>query len=348
MGNQPQSGALPPHVQLIQTCLAYIESKLLLAAAQVELADRLAGGARNAEELAQELKLHARSLYRFMRALAGMGIVTEVSKHTFELTPLGKALKRDAPGSAYGTILTLAGPILSRSYDHILHSLKTGETGFEQAFGKPLFDYLAEHPEEASIFSETMVGVHGREPPAVAAAYDFSRFTSIVDVGGATGNMLVHILSRYARPRGILFDLSHVVAEAPTFIANHGLQDRISIESGSFFESVPKRHDAYLLSHIIHDWDEDECLTILGNCRCAVNDDGKLLLVEIVLPEGGTAQHGDVSMLVKIADMSMLVAPGGQERTASEYAELLEKADFRLTNVVPTNSDVSVVEAVPV
>lgn len=342
MANESKPESLPPHVQLIQIGIAHWGSKMLLAAAQLGLADRLAAGARNADELAAEMKLHARSLYRFMRTLAGMGILTEVSSHTFALTPLGEALKTDAPGSARATILTLTGPICSRSFDRILYSLETGETGFEQAFGMGLFDYLAEHPEEASIFSETMVGIHGREPPAVAAAYDFSQFESIVDVGGATGNMLVNILGVHEHPHGVLFDLPHVVADAPDFIGNHGLQNRISIESGSFFESVPDGRDAYVLSHIIHDWDEDECQTILQNCRSAINEDGKLLIVEMVLPEGDTPHFG------KMTDMVMLVAPGGQERTAEEYRELLEKADFRLTSVVATGSDVSVVEAVPV
>jgi hypothetical protein len=341
MTERPPSDSLPLHVQLIQSGIALWGSKMLVAAAQLGLADRIGGQARSADELAGELELHPRSLYRFMRSLAGMGILTEVSTGTFGLTPLGEALKADAPGSARATILTLVGPICSLSFDRLLHSLKTGETGFKQAYGMPLFDYLAEHPDEASIFSETMVGIHGREPPAVAEAYDFSGFERIVDVGGATGNMLVHILGRHEGPRGVLFDLPHVVADAPDFIARHGLQDRISIESGSFFESAPAGGDAYILSHIIHDWQEDECRTILGNCRRAMQENGKLLIVEMVLPEGDTPHFG------KMTDMVMLVAPGGEERTAEEYAVLLESADFRLTQVVPTASEVSVVEAVP-
>ena len=342
MANQSESQFLPPHVQLIQTGIAYWGSKLVLTAAQLGLADRLAGGARSASELAQELKLHAPSLYRFMRSLAGMGILSEVESQTFALTPLGQALKVDAPGSARATILTLTGDICSQSFDRLLYSLETGKTGFEQAFGMPLFDYLAEHPKEASLFSETMVGIHGAEPPAVAAAYDFSQFGSIVDVGGATGNMLINILRLHDRPHGVLYDLPHVVTDAPSFIEKHGSQDRISIESGSFFESVPSSHDAYILSHIIHDWDEDECQTILQNCRRAIKDDGKLLIVEMVLPDGDTPHFG------KMLDMVMLVTPGGQERTAEEYGGLLGKAGFRLTKVVPTGSNVSVVEAVPV
>ena len=315
---------------------------MLLVAAKLDIADRLAGGARNASDLAEELGLHAPSLYRFMRTLAGMGVLMEVDDQTFTLTELGHALKTDAPGSARATILTLTGPLCSQSWDRLLYSLETGKTGFEDAYGKSLFDHLAEHPEEASLFSETMVGFHSAEPPAVAAAYEFDELDSIVDIGGATGNMLVNILQRHERPRGVLFDLPHVISDAPAFIKEHRLQERISIEAGSFFEAVPAGLDAYILSHIIHDWDEDECQAILRNCRRAVGSESRLLIVEMVLPEGDTPHAG------KMLDMMMLVGPGGQERNRNEYAAMLGQADFELTRVVPTDSDVSIVEAVPV
>ena len=320
---------------------AFWQSKIVLVAAELDLAGRLAGGARSATEVAAELGLHSRSLYRIMRTLAGLGILTEVKNGTFALTPLGEALKADAPGAARATILTLAGHLVSGAWDELKYSLETGKPGLERAFGMPLFDYLAAHPDEASLFSETMVGIHGSEPPAVAAAYDFDAFHGIVDVGGATGNMLVHILQRHKRPRGVLFDLAHVVTDAPRLIARHGLTDRIAIESGSFFDAVPSGHDAYLLSHIIHDWDEDQCQTILQNCRRAIDPEGRLLIIEMVLPEGDTPHFG------KLTDIMMLVGPGGQERTAAEYAPLLSRADFSLARVVPTASNVSIVEAIP-
>jgi hypothetical protein len=341
MSSQPIPEAVPPHAQLIQIGTAYWGSQMLLAAARLELADRLAEGAKGADDLAKQLDLDARPCYRFLRSLAGMGLLTEVDGRKFALTSLGEALKKDAPGSAYATILTLTGDICSRSWEQLLYSLQTGKTGIEKAFGKPLFDYLAERPNEASLFSETMVGFHGAEPPAVARAYDFDSLGSIVDVGGATGNMLTHILQQHSRPRGVLFDLPHVVRDAPAFLESHGMIDRVSIESGSFFEAVPAGHDAYILSHIIHDWDEQQCLTILRNCRDAIDPEGRLLIVEMVLPEGDTPHPG------KMLDMMMLVGPGGQERTASEYAVLLDEADFELSKVVPTESAVSIVEAVP-
>jgi hypothetical protein len=321
---------------------AFWGSQMLYFAARLQIVDRLAAGPKASSELAAELGLNAAALHRFLRTLAGMGLLTEVESKTFALTPLGAALKKDAPGSAYASILTLAGPIGQRSWELLPYSLETGRPGLEKAFGQPLFEYLAQHPRDASLFSETMVGFHGAEPPAVAAAYDFSGFRSIVDVGGATGNMLAHILQRHRGPRGVLFDLPHVVADAPAFLAARDVAERVSIESGSFFERVPAGHDAYILSHIIHDWDPEQCRTILGHCRGAIDAKGRLLIVEMVLPEGDTPHPG------KMLDMMMLVGPGGQERTPSEYAELLSDSGFKMTNVVPTASAVSIVEAAPV
>ena len=342
MSASTDRGASPPHAQLIQMGTAFWGSQMLFVAAQLQIADRFAEGARGSTELAAELGLNAAAFHRFLRTLAGMGLLTEVKTKTFALTPLGAALKKDAPGSAYATILTLVGPIGQRSWELLPYSLETGKPGLDKAFGQPLFEYLAERPREASLFSETMVGFHGAEPPAVAAAYDFSGFRSIVDVGGATGNMLAHILQRHPAPRGVLFDLPHVVTDAPALLAARGVVERVSIESGSFFERVPAGHDAYILSHIIHDWDPEQCRTILGHCRKAIDPKGRLLIVEMVLPEGDAPHPG------KMLDMMMLVGPGGQERTPSEYAELLGKSGFEMTKVVPTASAVSIVEAVPV
>lgn len=332
--------ALPPHAQLIQMGTASWVSGIVYAAATLGLADHLAAGPKSAVELAGATATHAPSLHRLMRTLASLGILTERDTQRFALTPLGEALKTGAPGSARATLMAFCSPWFSGGWQEILHSVQTGKTGFEKAFGMPVFEYLGQHPEDASNFSEAMVGFHGAEPPAVAAAYDFSGFKTVVDVGGATGNMLAAILSSHAGPRGVLFDRPHVVRDAPALLKARGVEGRVTIESGSFFESVPTGGDAYVLSHIIHDWTEDQCLTIFGHCRKAMKPDGRVLIVEMVLPAGDTPHPG------KILDIVMLVMPGGQERTEAEYASLLGKAGFRLTRVVPTASAVSVVEAV--
>ncbi len=205
--------------------------------------------------------------------------------------------------------------------------------------GAMAFDYLAQNPEDASLFGETMVGLNRHEPPAIAAAYDFSAFKTIVDVGGATGNMLAAVLTNHATPRGVLFDRPHVVNDAPALLEARGVSNRVTIETGDFFKSVPASGDAYILSHIIHDWNDDQCLTILGHVRKAMNPVGRLLIVEMVLPQGNMPHSG------KMRDMGMLVTMGGQERTEAEYGLLLGKAGFRLTRVVPTSSAASILEA---
>ena len=319
---QSSSKALPPHVQLIQMATAGWVSRVTYAAARLGLADHLAEGPKTSAELAGPLSVHAPSLHRLMRTLASLGILTERGDRRFALTPLGEALKTGAPGSARASLLTIGSPWFNSSFEHIIYSVQTGETGFEKAQGMPVFDYLAQHPEDASLFSETMIGIHGEEPPAVADAYDFSVFGTVVDVGGATGNLLSAILSRHPEPRGILFDRPHVVTDAPAVLAARGVEDRVTIEAGTFFETIPAGGDAYILSHIIHDWSEEQCLTILGHVRRAMRPDGRLLLVEMVLPAGDTPHFG------KLLDIVMLVLPGGQERTEEEYRTLLGKADF--------------------
>lgn len=332
------AAAPPPQAQIAEIMLSQVVSRLVHLAATLKLADHLDAGPKTAAELAPLTGTHAPTLHRILRTMASLGFFTEDGQHRFALKPLGAVLKSGTPSHA--AAVTIGGEMFIRSFDNFLYSAHTGKTGFAHAFGMPIFDWLGAHPAEATLFAETMVGFHGMEPPAVAAAYDFSTFNTIADVGGSTGNMIATILSRYPGPRGILYDLPHVVAEAAPVLKARGVADRVRIEGGSFFDGVPAGANAYVLSHIIHDWNEEQCLTILGHCRRAMAANGKLLLVEMVLPEGDTPHPG------KLTDMIMLTVPGGEERTPSQYDALLGKAGFKMTRVVPTASLVSIVEAV--
>src|SRR5688500_9389368 len=327
--------------RLMEMTIAHWGGELLLQAAEMSLADKFTGDEpRSAKDLAAEYGMRHRELYRYLRALTGLGLLEFAGPDSFRLTDLGVALRTGAHGASRSAVIALIGDMVKPAWKEFDHGLFTGDTGFEKAHGMGLFQYLQHNPGMAQFFSETMVGFHGREPPAVAEAYDFSGIGSLVDVGGASGNVLGHVISRHPNVQGVLYDLPHVVVDAPPLLEAFGVQDRVRIESGSFFESVPAGHDAYLLSHIIHDWDDDENATILGNVRRAMKPDGKLLIVEMVLPESDEPHMG------KMLDMMMLLVPGGEERTPSEYAQLLEPNGFRMTRVVPTNSPVSVVEAV--
>jgi len=327
-----------PHVQLIQMATAYWGSRALYAAARLELADRIADGSCRSGELAAQTGAHAPSLHRLLRTLAGLGIVSE-NGDGFSLTALGHALRRGSPGAAHATVLALAGDWWWRGWEHVLHSIATGKTGMERAYGTTVFEYLAREPEEASYFNDAMIGFHGAEPEAVATAYNFDRCETIVDIGGGTGNLLATILERHPHAHGVLAERPHVLTEAAALIASRGLADRIDLEPIDFFTSIPDRGDVYLLSHVIHDWTEDQCLTILRNCRAASKPGSRLLIIEMVLPPGNTPHPG------KMLDLAMLLMPGGEERTADEYDALLNRAGFEMTRVVPTASAVSVVEA---
>jgi SAM-dependent methyltransferase len=303
------------------------------------LADYLSGRPQNAIKLAQFTHTHAPSLHRLMRTLASLGILTENDDHQFALTPLGEALKADAHGSAHATILLHGSDWHGAAFEQILYSVETGKTAMEKVWGLPLFDYLANNPDQASMFNKMITGLHSGEPAAVAEAYDFSACRTVVDIGGGTGSVLAAILGNHPSIRGVLFDSPHVVAEASSLLKAKSVLDHVAVQAGDFFTAVPAGGDCYVLSHILHDWDDEQCLTILRNCRKAMKPDGRLLIIEMVLPPGDAPHPG------KLLDMVMLVVVGGVERTEAEYAALLSEAGFRLHGVVPTNSPVSIVDA---
>jgi SAM-dependent methyltransferase len=333
----------PPQVVIAQMVGGHVVTRALYAFAELGIADLLKDAPRSADEIAPATGAAAAPLYRLMRVMAGLGFLAEDAERRFALTPLGEAMRSDAPGHASSMVRLIAGPVGWRVLGEFMHSVKTGEAGAERALGQPVFDFLATAPREAKLFNEMMIAFHGAEPPAVAAAYDFSTLSTIVDVGGGTGNLLTTILQANPDVRGVLYDMPHVAAQARDLIASRGLSDRCTVHEGSFFDDLPEGGDAYLLSHIIHDWDEASCLKILANCRRAMKPTGRLLVVEMVIPPGNDFHPS------KLSDMIMLAfTPGGCERTAQEYAALFAKAGFTLSRVVPTASPVSVVEAVPV
>jgi SAM-dependent methyltransferase len=333
---------LAPHVQLIQMAAAIWMARAVYAAAHLGLADLLAGGPRTADDLAKAAHAHAPSLHRLPRALASRGVLTEVEPRQFALTRLGAALRTGATGAARATVLTLAGDWQWKSWDNFMHSLQTGAPGLGKAYGMRLFEYLASHRADSALFDEAMVGMHGAVGPAVVAAYDFSSFRSVVDLGGGTGALLATILHSCERLNGTLYELSSTIPQARRTIEASGLSGRCDVVEGDFFETVPAGHDAYVLSHVLHDWTDEQALPILRNCRRAIAKDGRLLIVEAVLPPGDTPHHG------KLMDLLMLTVTGGLERTAEEFARLLAAADFELSRILPTSTHQSVVEALPV
>jgi len=334
--------SLPLSAQLIRMGYGFMYTKLVYMSASLNLGERLTEGPRPSDEIAGELGLHPPFLYRLMRAIAGEGILTEVEEGVFGLTEMGKCLRPDHPDGAYASILASCSPAVIAAWEKLPEVIEQGGVGFERAFGKGWFEWLAQQPELSTQFNKSMAGVFGMEPPLVAEAYDFSVFESIVDVGGGNGNLLSHILSRYKGPHGLVFDQPHVVTEAQSLSTERGLSDRIDTRAGDFFAAVPAGSDAYILSHVLHDWDDDQAIQILTNCRKAIQAGGKLLILEWVLPEGDTPH------VAKVVDINMMMLMGGEERTGKQYGRLLDKAGFRITRIIHTACECSIVEAVPV
>ncbi len=328
-------------MQLDRMITGYWISQAIYAAAKFGIADHLKDGPKSAELLATATETHADSLYRLLRALASVGIFAETEPRQFALTPLAEPLQSDVPGSKRALAL-MSGDEQFKAWGEIEYSIKTGGMAFEKVFGEPVFDYLSKHPDKAQIFDAAMVGVHGREADAVVAAYDFAGVNVIADIGGGNGSQITNILKKHPNMRGILFDLPHVIERAKQNVNTAGIADRCQFVAGSFFEEIPAGADAYFMRHIIHDWDDEKSLTILRNCHTAMKPDGKLLVVESVIPPGNEPFGG------KLLDLVMLLIPGGRERTQAEYQTLFSAAGFELSRIVPTATEVSVIEAVKV
>jgi ubiquinone/menaquinone biosynthesis C-methylase UbiE len=325
------------HQQLDQMITGYWISQAIYAAAKFSIADHLQDGPKTVEELATASSTNPDALYRLLRALASVGIFAEGESRRFSLTPLAEPLRSDTPGSKRALAL-MSGDEQFQTWAEIDYSIRTGKIAFDKVFGKPIFDYLGEHPDKARIFDAAMVGIHGRESNAILDAYDLSGFKVIADIGGGNGSQITEVLKKYPKMNGVLFDLPHVIERAKEKIQAAGLQDRCRLVPGSFFDAVPEGADAYVLRHIIHDWDEGKCLTILRNCHRAMSPKSKLLVIESVIPSGNSRFHG------KFLDLVMLLIPGGKERTQEEYRHLFVQAGFEVTQIVPTGTEVGIIE----
>jgi O-methyltransferase domain len=316
-------------------------SYLVVVAAELGVADLLASGPRSIADLSAATGADARSLYRVLRALASQGLFREDGDKRFSLTPLADPLRQDAPQSVRPQALWTGSEAYRRTWCDLAYSVRTGEPAFVHVYGKPFFDYLAEQPAFAQIFNDVMTSASSDDGTAIAAAHDFSGYRRIVDVGGGHGALLAAVLDRHPVALGVLFDLLEVVESAHGTIDRHIAAGRDVKVAGDFSEAVPPGGDAYMLKWIIHDWDDEAAIRILTNCRTAMGPAGKLLLVEVVIPEG--TADSDATRL----DTAMLVFTGSRERTEGEYRDLLQRAGLTLLKTTSTASPFSILEATP-
>ncbi len=330
-----------PEAALMKLTMGSLVSQAIYVAAKLGIADLLADGAKNTDELAEASGAHAPSLYRILRALASVGVFAERADGSFELTSVAAPLRTDAPNSLRDAAIFMGEEWHWRVWGHTLESVLTGEPSWKRALGADVFPYLAANPEPAAIFDRAMTSMSRMSAQAVVEAYDFSGIETLVDVAGGQGRLLGEVMRANDGMRGVLFDLPHVIERARgEGVELEEVADRVELVAGDFFAAAHEGADAYMLKHIIHDWDDTRALLILQNIRRAMKDGGRVLLVEMVIADGNEPHPG------KILDIEMLVSPGGKERTEAEYRELFERAGLRLARVVPTRSPYSVIEAV--
>ena len=315
---------------IIQRCICFVTT--------VGIPDLLAVHPQSAEELATKTNMHAPSLYRVLRALAGAGIFRLNEEKKFELTPMAEGLRSDVPDSLRDFAIFIGSERIWNGWGALPKTIATGITAQKLLYGKEIFDYLDEHPDEAEIFNRAMTANTIRAIPAILDAYDFAAIKILVDVGGGEGMLLAKILKAYPEMKGVLFELQSVADTAGPTFSKEGVRDRVNIIGGDFFKQSPPAGDAYVLKFIIHDWDDELSIIILKNIASAMDKKSKLLILESVMPEDNEPS------LTKLRDLQMLLLAGGKERTAEEYHELLKRAGLKINNIYSTKSFLDIIE----
>lgn len=341
MDNTSHQAELPVGAaELRHLIMGFRTSQMIYVAAKLGIADHLDAGPQTADALAQAVGAAPRPLYRLLRALSSLGIFVESGEGIFALTPIGRLLQ-SKPGSLRSSALLYGDEVFWSAYGQMLHSVETGEPAFEHAHGAPLFSYLAKDQRAASLFHETMREFSGREIAAILAAYDFSSFHHAVDIGGGHGALIAALLDAYPHLRGTVLDLEQAADGARRLLADADLADRASFVVGSFFDQAPTGGDIYLLKSVLHNWSDEDARRILRRCRRAISPDGRLLVIERLIPPGSGPSEA------KLFDINMLVVLGSQERTEPEYSALFRAAGFELARLIPTESDMTLIEGVP-
>ena len=327
---------------MIQYITGFWMSRALWVAAKLGIADLLQSGPKTVDELAQATDTHAASLYRILRALTSAGIFKKESDGRFALTPLSETLITNAPGSVRWFIISELGQEHYPAWGNLMQSVKTGEIAFDSYFGADIWKYFSQHPEDAAVFNDSMSGMTAAANEAIMSVYDFSPFKTVIDVGGGHGGLITSILKQNPEAKGVLFDAPQVIEGARQKLEANGVANRCETVAGDFFKTVPEGGDVYVMKWIIHDWEDEKAITILKNCRQHMQPNGRLIIVDCVVPEN------DEPDFSKTFDLNMMVMTGGKERATAEFEQLLAAAGFKLLRVIPTDVPTSIVEAQPI
>jgi C-methyltransferase len=330
---------MPAPAAMMEMIVGTWLSQAITVAAELGVADALAAGPLTIDELAAAVGANSDALRRLLRALIGRGIFRHRHDGRYELNSLARTLRSDSEASMSAAAQFYGSREQRDRWTLLADSIRTGRSVVPTLHGKEGFDYFAEDPAHADLFNRTMASISELTDASVVAGYDFSSYSTIVDVGGGHGPLLAAIIGATPGSQGVLYDLPEVVADAPPTLCRNGSADRIRIETGSFFDCVPPGGDAYVLKNILHDWPDDKALHILRNVQAAAGRHATVLLVELVIPDHDRDFPG------KWADLEMLLNLGARERTAAEYRNLLGQAGFEMTRLVATASPLSLVEA---
>lgn len=336
------SSEISSQEMMLQTIWGGLISQSVYVAAKLGIADLLKDGQKSCSELAALTGTDVRSLYRLMRALSSIGIFTENEQDHFMLTPLATCLQRNIPGSLHALIVFFNQEKYNRVYANLLYSVQTGHNAFEYIYGMNMFQYLTENPKCATIFNEGMACGVEAEKTAIIEAYDFSGILKLIDVGGGKGNLISAILKSNPKMEGVLYEQPGLFESTKDLLEKEGVSERCQFVAGDFFESVPAGGEVYILKHILHDWDDERAITILKNCHEEMPENGRILVVEIVIQPGNEQFEG------KFADLFMLLFLKGAERTKKEYRVLFERAGFKLKKIIPTQGTASIIEGIRV
>ena len=334
---------VPPHAAMIQTINGKCVSRCVSLVADLAIADLLTDGPKDVVTIANATGTNPDALYRVLRMLAGVGIFVELPNKRFQNSLLSDTLRSDSTASVRSYARWLGRELHWRIWTDLEFSVRTGKPSLlKNHADKAPFERLAENPDDQEAFNQAMAGLSAADGAAILQAYEFSKFNRIIDAGGGHGT-LATLIAREAPQAGVtVFDLPHVIEGTRNWLSAEGLSQRIGLKGGSFFHSVPGPADLCVLKHILHDWDDESARRILGNCRDALSDNGRVLVCEMLVaagPEGVPAL---------VLDIEMLVAAGGRERTQEEFSELFAAAGLRLERTVRTHSQITLLEAVPI
>lgn len=315
------------------------------AAVRLGVVEAIGDGEATATEIAATLSTHPGATLRLLRALAALSLLEETDSGAFRTTSAGSLLHSGRPGSVASVVRLFTDTVTVRSWEGLANSVRTGEAAFPEYFGKSFFEYLQEHPESAADFNAAMSEGSHMAAHVLPQHYDFGRFATVVDVGGGDGTVLAGVLRHNPQLRGVLLDTDQGVARAADVMRQAGVEDRFTAAPGDFFASVPEGGDLYLLKAVLHDWNDEQCIAILRNIRQAMPEDGRLLIVEGVLP----ARVEPSQVGAYLSDLNMLVNHGGLERTADDFSVLCEKAGFTAPTLrqLPLPGEIFLIEAGP-